>query len=311
MGLLDWLRRALAGGPAERARRGERGRSRRPARDTGLGLMELSRRLGLPVSDLQLAPVSYDEFRIPKRGGGARTILAPNAKLKALQRRVLHRLLGRLKAHPAAMGFERGRSIVTHARLHAAPAVIVRMDVREFFPSTEAHRVREYFRAIGWGSEAVMLLMKWCTWEGGLPQGAPTSPRLSNLVNYRMDARLAGLAAALGATYSRYADDLAFSFARDDRQTITAAIRSTKLILADYGYMLHLKRKLSIRRRHQRQAVTGLVVNDGVRLPRETRRLLRAARHRLAAGRPATLTPEQLAGWGAFLGMVERQAGSR
>jgi RNA-directed DNA polymerase len=169
--------------------------------------------------------------------------------------------------------------------------------------------VREYFEAIGWSGEPAALLVKLCTHNGQLPQGAPTSPRLSNLCNYAIDARLTALAESIDATYSRYADDITFSFAQDSRAAIAAAIQVTKRVVADYGYKLHLKQKLSIRRRHQRQAVTGLVVNDGVRLPRETRRRLRAIRHRLAAGKDATLTADQLAGWTALENMIAKQAG--
>lgn len=303
MGLTDWIKRLLGAEP--RRRGGPSGRTRREAQ---LGLMDLSRRLGLPATDLQLTPVQYDEFSISKRSGGSRTILAPRPKLKQLQRRLLRRLLGRLRAHPAATGFERGHSIVTNARAHVGAAAVLRMDIRDFFPSTASHRLREYFTAIGWGSEAVYLLLKWTTVDGGLPQGAPTSPRLSNLVNYEMDARLSGLAAGFGAIYTRYADDITFSFRTpDSRPRVGDAIWLTKSILAEYGYRPHIKRKLSIRRRHESQRVTGLVVNDRVNLPRETRRRLRAIAHRIRTGRPATLTAEQLAGWRALMAMIETQ----
>lgn len=313
MGLLDWLKAIFSGGyePGRRAdaRPAATGRPR-PAKRR-LDLMDLSRRLSMPATDLQLVPVGYSEFTIPKRRGGRRTILAPEPKLKALQRQILRRVLGRLRAHPAAMGFERGRSIVTHARLHARAAVVVRMDIQDFFPSTTTARVREYLGAIGWSSEAAMLLVRWCSRDGHLPQGAPTSPRLSNLVNYGLDERLSALAFKIGATYSRYADDITFSFAEDNRDKIAAAIRITKKVVADYGYKLHLKQKLSIRRRHQRQSVTGLVVNDGVQLPRETRRRLRAIRHHLANGKDATLTADQIAGWAALESMIARQSAER
>jgi len=311
MGLLDWVRRVFSGGYEPQKRSDDLRGVGEPSRPASriLGLMDLSRRLSMPATDLQMVPVEYNEFTIPKRRGGKRTIHAPQPKLKALQRRILRRVLGRLRAHPAAMGFERGRSIATHARVHARAAVLVRMDLRDFFPSTTTARVREYFGAIGWSSEAAMLLVKWCTRDGQLPQGAPTSPRLSNLVNYAMDTRLSALAAKIGATYSRYADDITFSFAEDNRSAIASAVKVTKEIVSDYGYLLHLKQKLSIRRRHQRQAVTGLVVNDGVRLPRETRRRLRAIRHHLATGKGVTLTPDQLAGWDALENMIAKQAG--
>jgi RNA-directed DNA polymerase len=300
MGLSAWLSRVFGGGQGERPRR-----AAPPGR---LGQMDLSRRLGMPASDFQSTPVEYEGFTIPKRSGGKRTIQAPQPKLRALQRRVLRRVLGRLKVHPAAMGFQRGRSIVTHARRHVGAAVVVHMDIRDFFPSTTADRVQAYFQAIGWGGEALTLLMNWCTYDDSLPQGAPTSPLLSNLVNYPMDCRLAGLAKRLRAAYTRYADDITFSFPRDRRDLVASAIRGTKAIVENYGYILHLKKKLHIRRRHQRQQVTGLVVNDGVALPRETRRRLRAIRHHIATGRPATLNEAQLAGWAALEHMVKVQA---
>ena len=307
MGLLEWLKGLFSReDPLAEADFSRRRRRKRPRERPELGLMDLSRRLARSVTELQLAPVRYEEFTIPKRSGGQRTLFAPCPQLKELQRRILHRVLGRLKAHPAAMGFERGRSIVANALPHVGAGVVVRMDLHDFFPSTATHRVRAYFTGIGWGSEAVYLLLKWTTCDGGLPQGAPTSPRLSNLVNYLMDARLAGLAGRLGAVYTRYADDMTFSFPADDRSA-AAAVRATKRIIEDYGYRLHMKRKLSIRRRHQSQRVTGLVVNERVALPRATRRRLRAIRHHIETDRLATLTPEQLAGWDAFSKMIEEQ----
>ena len=296
------------------------------------GSEDLAQRLGLMVKWLDETKPHYQRFTIPKRAGGIRDIDAPNDELKKLQRLILHRVLAGLKAHPACNGFERNRSIVSNARVHARPDVVLRMDIRDFFGSTGAARVKRYCRAIGWDRRASNLLVKLCTWQGGLPQGAPTSPRLSNLVNYQMDARLAGLAQSIGARYTRYADDITFSFradeanearsslarnpktldpaeCRDDHRLPTAfAIRMTKAILADYGYKIHHKRKLHIRRKHQRQDVTGLVVNHKVNLPRRTRRWLRAVEHHLATGRPATLSAAQLAGWHALQHMVATQS---
>jgi len=252
--------------------------------------------------------VAYTPFTIPKRSGGQRTIAAPAPALKKLQRTILHRVLGRLRSHPAAMGFERGRSIVTNAAPHVRAAVVLRMDVHDFFPSTSADVVRDHFRGAGWDEEASCLLTGWCTYEGALPQGAPTSPRLSNLVNYALDVRLAALAERFGGAYTRYADDITFSFPDDDRSAVASAIRITKEVCGEYGYRLHQKRKLIIRRRHQSQRVTGLVVNDRVSLPRATRRRLRAIGHHLRTGRQATLTEQQLKGWQALMRMVRGQS---
>jgi RNA-directed DNA polymerase len=275
--------------------------------DKGLDVDELARRLGMAADDLRKTQPGYKEFNVPKRAGGARRICAPDRPLKIVQRRILKRLLSRLCAHPAAMGFERGRSIVTNALPHAGKAVVLRMDLRDFFGATAERRVRDYFRRIGWNREAADMLTRLTTHKGGLPQGAPTSPRLSNLANHGIDARLVGLARKFGAAYTRYADDITFSFPADDPPAVRAVIRATKKVVGQVGYALHQKRKLHVRRAHQRQVVTGLVVNHSANLPRETRRRLRAVEHHLANGREATLTAAQLEGWRALQDMVRRQ----
>lgn len=290
------------------------GRRRRPS--------ELAERLGVSLDDLKNVPVRYDEFSIAKRSGGSRRIAAPCRELKQMQRRILRRLLRRLKAHPAAIGFERGESFVTNARRHEGRTLIVRFDLRDFFPSIPARRVHRYFRAIGWDRRSSRLLTRLCTHNGSLPQGAPTSPRLSNLVNYRLDARLSGLAKSYGALYTRYADDLTFSFREDPGKDIVGFMRLVRRIVAGEGYQVHRRKKWDIRRRHQRQEVTGLVVNHRANLPRLTRRWLRAVKHRwelrdqlkgqsITSGwkptkRP-TITREQLQGWQALEHMIAQR----
>ena len=328
MGLLGFLKRLYARlAPFE----GPYGSTRRdldPAR--GMGVEELARRLRTDLALLKDHRPTYHEFSIAKRSGGTRIIAAPDPSTRAIQRTIHRRLLGRLSAHPCATGFEAGHSIVTNASVHVRKAVVLRMDLRDYFHSTSAARVYEYFRTIGWNQEAGELLTGLCTRNGGLPQGAPTSPRLSNLVNYPLDARLAGLARTLRAhyqnpktlqkmvipaaenatiAYTRYADDITFSFDRDSHHAIQAIIWMTKKIVAEYGYQLHQRRKLTIRRPHERQQVTGLVVNERVSLPRPTRKRLRAVEHALATGRPASMSREQLAGWRALQHMIDTQAG--
>ncbi len=270
-------------------------------------VQELARRLDVPAQELLHLEPRYRHFRIPKRHGGHRTIYEPAPELKRIQRRIHRRLLARLRCHEAATGFRPGRSIVHNALPHVGKAVVVRMDLWEFFPSTRAERVHQYFRFLGWNRRTSQLLAKLCTHRGGLPQGAPTSPVLSNLVNYQLDARLDALARRLGATYTRYADDLTFSFAEDDPVAIRYLVRRTKTILAEYGYRFNQRKKLAVCRRHQQQRVTGLVVNQYVNLPRRTRRWLRAVKHHMATGRQASLTPQQLDGWYALELMVYHQ----
>jgi retron-type reverse transcriptase len=319
MGLFDWIRRLLRTAPTEDPYHSGPQAAREPVdaspdsrpRTKGRGLAEVAQWIHMPYLEVTDAPLTYERFSIPKRGGGVRQIDAPNDVLKDIQRRILRCILAGLKAHPAVHGFEKGRSIVTNAAVHADQAVVIRMDIRDFFHSTSADRVEDYFRRVGWDRKAAGLLTRLTTNDKRLAQGAPTSPRLANLVNYQMDVRLAGLAQSHQARYTRYADDLTFSLSQDRHRAPNLLIASAKCILADYGYTLHHKRKLHIRRRHQRQDVTGLTVNQGVRLPRRTRRRLRAIRHRLATTGQATLTPEQLAGWDALESMIATQSAQR
>jgi RNA-directed DNA polymerase len=271
---------------------------------------ELARRLGVTAEELRSFQPAYATFTIAKRSGGRRTITAPDTRTKAIQRRILHRLLAKLAAHDAAHGFELGRSIVTNAALHPAPAVLVKLDVEEFFAQTRTARIRRFWRILGWDREAARVLTRLTTHDGGLPQGAPTSPRLSNLANVRLDARLAGLAVIHGATYSRYADDMTFSFGTDNGAEVRQLIHAVRRICWSEGrYRLHLKRKVEIRRRHERQEITGLVVNDGPpRLSRSRRRWLRAVEYRRYSGGAPTIDDAALRGWQAFEAMIESQA---
>jgi len=310
---------------------------------SGYGVDELARRLDVDAKQLRRIVPRYREFFIPKRSGGRRRILAPEPELKSLQQRILRRLLARLKSHPAAMGFERGRSIVTNALPHQGQALVMRLDVKDFFATTRARRVQRYFRRIGWNRAAARLLTRLCTHQGGLPQGAPTSPRLSNLVNYRLDARLAAMASRLGAVYTRYADDVTISLAEEpaggqhpsasdprrgpmtENSRLHYLQRFVHRVFEQVGYKLHWRKTASLRRRNHRQLVCGLVVNERANLPRETRRWLRAVEHRARLAEAAraaplgsleyrgrkepTLTRSQLDGWRAFCSMIARQKG--
>ncbi|NUM56123.1 MAG: RNA-directed DNA polymerase [Candidatus Hydrogenedentes bacterium] len=278
---------------------------------SGHTVEELARRLGTAPAELSAVRPTYTTFHIPKRSGGQRTIHAPAPELKQLQRLILRRVLARLRAHPHAVGFERGHSIVTNAVCHVGQPVVAKLDIVDFFASTSARRVEEYFQRIGWNREAAALLTELCTYNGGLPQGAPTSPRISNLVNFGIDAGLKTLAERSGATYTRYADDITFSFATDDSNTISMLLTVTRQILRDYGYRVHIARKRRIMRQHQRQEVTGLVVNRKAQLPRRTRRWLRAVRHRAQGESGPTLTQSQLQGWAALEHMITTQRDTR
>ncbi len=276
---------------------------------SGHDLNELARRLGIEAELLRSVKPKYREFNIRKRSGGTRRILAPEKTLRDLQRLILRRVLRRLRAHPCATGFEKGHSIVTNALPHVRQDLVLRTDIRNFFESTSEKRVQKYFRKIGWNREAAATLTRLCTHNGGLPQGAPTSPRLSNLVNFPLDVALHKAAEQKGLAYTRYADDITFSGDAGRREALMKLLGFARHIARRLGYTLHGKKKTRIRRRHQRQLVTGLVVNDAPRLPRETRRRLRAIEHQLSTRGSASLSEQQLAGWRSLQAMIKSQSG--
>ena len=269
-------------------------------------------RLYLPIIDSrsQRSLVEFDRYTHPSQS------------LKKIQRRILRRLLAGLKAHTAAVGFEKGKSIVTGARQHTGKAVVLRFDIVDFFPSTSRTRVYKYFRCIGWNRRVAKLLCRLVTHENSLPQGAPTSPRLSNLVNYSMDHCIEKFVAQYDGTYTRYADDITVSFPDPDwdlDEIIDGVFRRIRW----NGYRPHLGKKLNVSRRSQRQSVNGLVVNERVNLPRERRRWLRSVKHRAKANwnqdktsprdKPfksqpdPSISPAELKGWLALEKMIHDQ----
>ena len=227
----------------------------------------------------------YVSFEIPKASGAKRTITAPRKKLRQVQRIILKEILQRVPVHPAAQGFVRGRSTVTNASLHQQPLLIIKFDLHEFFPTVHYSRVVGLFEQLGYPIKTAKVLAKLTThlrcsdsgsvyYPGVLPQGAPTSPAISNLVCRRLDSRLAGLAKQVGATYSRYADDMTFSFSQEPNN-IGRILWWIDQICQQEGFAENIKKR-RILRKGQKQAITGVVVNNGVHLPRIAKRTFRA-----------------------------------
>ena len=229
-----------------------------------------------------------------KRSGSLRLIESPKGRLKGLQRRILRYILERIPAHPAAHGFAKGRSIRTFAEPHAGRRVVLRMDLKDFFPSITRVRVQALFRTAGYPELVADLLGGICAniaprhvWNGAeelagrkelcearelyarphLPQGAPTSPALANLCAFRLDCRLAGLARSAGAVYTRYADDLAFSGDEAFERGVERFSAHVAAILLEEGFTPQF-RKTRIMRQGVRQRLAGLVVNRQVNVSR-------------------------------------------
>jgi retron-type reverse transcriptase len=224
----------------------------------------------------------YHTYDLPKRSGGTRTITVPEPRLRLLQRRLLDVGFAKLRAHPAAHGFIRRRSTLTNAQIHVGQRMVVNVDIESCFPSTEYLHIARACRQLAGGrlsERAVRFLTDVCSYSGGLPIGAPTSPQILNLVLRPADAAIAKVARRYGICYTRYADDLTFSGSADVQRILPFVER----VLGDWGFTLE-PRKTNIFRRGRRQVVTGLVVNEKPNLPRRIRRRLRAAAHQRANG---------------------------
>jgi hypothetical protein len=294
---------------------------------------DVARLLELPPGDLGrfmragAGPGSgYVEFERPKRTGGVRVIAAPREPLRSAQRRLLDQVLSKVEVHAAAQGFVRGRSILTNAQPHTGAALVAKVDLEDFFPTIHYRRVRGLFLSLGYNetvASALAGLTTWrptledgtVAWPGVLPQGAPTSPAIANLVCRRLDRRLTALALRYGATYSRYADDLTFSF-RTVPQNVGRVLWWVNSICQQEGFFEHT-RKRRLMRQSGRMAVTNLTVNQRVSISREDRRRFKAIlancrKHGMASqARGKERFRDWLHGYAAFVAMVNPELGKK
>lgn len=234
--------------------------------------------LGVEVNRLEeiLNNVSghYQEFWMRKRSGGYRMISAPDKDLQAIQSTIYSRILSSVTiVHPAAVGFRCGRSVVDNAAPHLGKRYVLKMDIHDFFGSIRSPRVRQTFKKIGYPENVSKVLGALCCLHRHLPQGAPTSPALSNIVGYEMDRKLAALAAEYGVTYTRYADDLTFSGDVFPKEQI---IPQVKRIIRDEKFEPNHK-KTHFMNQSSRKIITGVSVASGVKLtiPKSRKREIR------------------------------------
>lgn len=217
---------------------------------------------------LNASESNYREFRIPKRTGGARTIVAPRKPLRECQRWILDNILSRISCHSAAKGFVRKKSIKNHCLPHVGSDSLLKLDFKDFFPSIQKRRVISIFRSFGYSDNVSIYLASFCCYGEFLPQGGVTSPAISNLVCRRLDSRLAALSSSKRWKYSRYADDLVFSGQRLSHRVVSIVEK----ICAEEGFELN-NEKTRLYRGDARPIVTGVVIG-GVKLtvPREFKR---------------------------------------
>lgn len=287
----------------------------------------------LLASDHKSGP--YTTRTVPKRSGGERTICAPKKQLKWVQRQILRQILNKVPAHPSAHGFITGRSTVSNATPHVGAELVVKFDLKDFFPTMHYHRVLGLFASLGYptgnylfgtdddSNQIAPVLARLCCYTPDpkkwgtavLPQGAPTSPAISNLVCRRLDARLYGLARRSGGVYTRYADDLTFSFKNAAELNLGRFRWWVDQVCHQEGFTVN-QEKFRVIRDSQRQVVTGIVVNDAVRIPRPLRRQYRAILHNCrkngidAEARGNPRFREYLRGFAAYLKMVQPEEGA-
>ncbi|MFO0454053.1 MAG: reverse transcriptase family protein [Pseudomonadota bacterium] len=254
----------------------------------------------------------YHRRWIARRSGPPRLIEAPKAGLKQIQQRLLHGLLDHVPAHPAAHGFVRGRGITTLAAPHRGTACVLRLDLRDFFASITRRRVRAVFSALGYPVDTAQHLAALSTVatplpllrellhagaagaalherlrQPHLPQGAPSSPALANLVAFRLDARLAGLARRFGASYTRYADDLLFSGGAEFARGSARCAEWVAKIVTQEGFALAAAKTRRMRQ-GTRQHAAGMVLNVHAAVSRAERDQLEAQLHNCVQRGPST-----------------------
>jgi hypothetical protein len=276
----------------------------------------------------------YQRFHLPKKRGGTRLISAPKPGLKQVQHLILAEILNKLPLHAAAHGFRKGHSIVSNARPHQAGELVVNIDLKDFFPSIHYRRIKGLYRAMGYSERNATLLGLLCTepdvdmveldgqtWyvakgERHLPQGAPTSPVLTNYLCRRLDARLEGMAKAKGFTYTRYADDMTFSTSGESRGNLMNLLGHLRRILREEDLKIHPD-KLRIMRKGARKEVTGVVVNEKLSISRDKLKRFRALLFQIEKDGPAGKTWDNapnllhaIWGYANFICMVNPEKGT-
>ncbi len=320
-----FLGRGVSGGLADRRANIERLQS------LGLPLLatpaDVAKALGLEISRLRwlafhseaTAVTHYVRFQIPKKSGGTRELAAPHRDMARCQDWIRTQILDLVPLHDAAHGFVRARSTLSNATPHLRSAAVVNADLKDFFPSITFPRVKGVFQQLGYSPAVATILALLCTecprakvsYDGrelwvatgprGLPQGASTSPALSNLVARGLDGRLAGLARKLGWNYTRYADDLTFSASGEPTAKIAWVLARLRHIVSEENFTVNEK-KTRVQRPNSQQTVTGIVVNQHPNVPRDTVRRIRAILHRAAKEGLAAQNHENVENFEAWLG---------
>lgn len=240
-----------------------------------LGINHLASLMGIAPDTLKSmvasAPSFYRTFSIPKRRGGHRQIDAPYPSMLSAQRWIYHNILSKVAVNDAAMGFISKRSIVDNAFVHKGKECVLMMDVKDFFPSIKWYKVYSVFKRMGYPQHIAQYLASLCCLNGSVPQGAVTSPCLSNIICRRLDVRVSNMAKAFNILYTRYADDVTFS---GEKIPVKFAFL-VSYIFSDEGFRLNEQKTKLIRGRHKK-IVTGISISSGrLTIPKCKKRQIR------------------------------------
>jgi S1-C subfamily serine protease len=232
----------------------------------------------------------YTQFKILKRSGAGRTITAPDRRLKIIQKKITPLLDKLYRVRNPVHGFVSSRSVKTNAEAHGRRKFVVNIDLREFFPSITEKRVRGLLESLGVNHRVSEIIARICCFENHLPQGAPSSPVISNMICFRLDTDLLQVAKDSRAIYTRYADDITFSSYQHPAPLFDGVIPAVGRFSPDLlspalqaaitrnGFEIHPE-KAHYADRNSRRIVTGVKINAGLNVDRRYVRQIRAMLH--------------------------------
>ncbi len=218
----------------------------------------------------------YRQYYIRKKTGGVRLIEAPDQMLKDVQRWIYANILCKEKGiegcvhgfMPSMITKDLNRGILSNAAPHAGHRWLINIDLKDFFHTVKLDRISNYFSSLGYEEDVTKSLTALCTMRSRLPQGAPTSPMLSNIIASDMDKEMLDYCGKRGITYTRYADDLTFSANKD---VDVPPLKELYDIVYRHGFVVN-KKKTKVRYAGNRQVVTGLTVTEGVHVSKKYRK---------------------------------------
>lgn len=213
----------------------------------------------------------YRTRKIPKSNGETRTLNVPDGFMKAIQRSIAEKLLAYEYVSKYAFAYKSGASTVSNAKPHLGNSMVIKMDIRHFFDSITYPMVKEKVFKADKYSEAIRILLSiLCVYKDSIPQGAPTSPAISNIIMSEFDDNLGAWCSDRGITYTRYCDDMTFSGALDTDEVkahVTKELEKT-------GFFVNCKKTVTVHD-GQMKNVTGIVVNDKLNVPSSYRKSIR------------------------------------